>query len=41
MDPDTEQGAQPRCPTCGGSLVCMGSREVGITEADFRRRHAY
>ena len=41
MDPDTEQSAQPRCPTCGGALVCMGSREIGITEADFRRRHAY
>ena len=32
---------QPRCPACMGPLVCIGSREVGIGEADFRRRHAY
>jgi len=40
-------GAEPRdvgqlpCPTCGGLLVCTGSPEVSISEADFRRRHAY
>jgi hypothetical protein len=27
------------CPTCRGALV--GSREIVIGEADFRRRHAY
>ena len=32
---------QPRCPTCRGLLVCIGSREIGISEADLRRRHAY
>jgi ribosomal protein S27E len=30
-----------RCPTCGRPLVRIGSREVGIGEADFHRRHAY
>ena len=32
---------QPRCPTCRGALVCIGSGDDGITEADVRRRHAY
>jgi Zn finger protein HypA/HybF involved in hydrogenase expression len=32
---------QPRCPACSGPLVAIGSREVGITEADAHRRHAY
>ena len=32
---------QPSCPTCRGPLVSVGSREVGISEAAFRRRHAY
>lgn len=31
----------PRCPTCGGPLVAIGSSEIGIAEADIRRRHAY
>ena len=32
---------QPSCPKCRGLLVCVGSREIGISEADFRRKHAY
>jgi ribosomal protein S27E len=32
---------QPRCPTCSGPLVCIGSHETGISPADFRRWHAY
>ncbi|RPI56700.1 MAG: hypothetical protein EHM55_04480 [Acidobacteria bacterium] len=32
---------QPRCSTCGGPLVNIGSPEAGITEVDVRRRHAY
>ena len=32
---------QPDCPTCRGPLVCVGSREAGISDADFRRRHTY
>ena len=35
------EAAQPRCPTCGGPLVGMGSREIGISEAALHRRHAY
>lgn len=31
----------PQCPTCRGPLVSVGSREVRISEAAFRCRHAY
>ena len=31
---------QPRCPGCGGALVGIGSREIGISGMDNRRRHA-
>ena len=40
MDAEGE-AVQPPCPTCRGQLVCMGSREVGISNVDFRRQHAY
>jgi hypothetical protein len=33
--------AQPRCPACGGLLVAIGSREICVSAADFRRQHAY
>jgi hypothetical protein len=36
-----EGAVQLSCPTCSGPLVCVGSREVSLSEADFRRRHAY
>lgn len=32
---------QLRCPKCGGPLICIGSHEITINEADVRRRHAY
>jgi len=31
---------QPRCPACGGPLAGIGSREIGISDADDCRRHA-
>ena len=40
MDAEGE-ALPPSCPTCRGLLVCMGSREVGISDVDFRRQHAY
>ena len=37
-----DEGMVPlRCPHCGGELVCVGSRDVAIAEADVRRRHAH
>jgi hypothetical protein len=36
-----ERTTPPRCPHCAGELVCVGSRDVSITEGDLRRRHAY
>jgi hypothetical protein len=36
-----DEAVQPPCPTCRRPLVCVGSREIGISEADGRRRHAY
>ena len=36
-----DESAPPRCPHCGGSVVCIGTRDVTIAEADVRRRHAY
>jgi hypothetical protein len=41
VNAEDQDGVQPRCPTCGGPLVSIGNGEVGIGEADFRRRHAY
>jgi hypothetical protein len=35
------ESVQPRCPHCGGLLVCVGSREVTGAETDYHRRHAY
>jgi hypothetical protein len=35
------EGFQPRCPSCRGPLLGLGSREININDADFRRRHAY
>jgi hypothetical protein len=32
---------QPPCPTCRGPLVSVGRREIGSSEVDFRRQHAY
>ena len=32
---------QPLCPICRRPLVWIGSREIGLTAADFRRQHAY
>ena len=40
MDAENEL-VQPPCPTCRGGLVFIGSREIGASEADFRRQHAY
>jgi hypothetical protein len=40
MDVEPE-AAERRCPTCGGSLVCVGSHEIGFTETEFGRRHVY
>lgn len=40
MHAESETG-QPRCPTCRGPLVWLGSRESGLGRADFRRQHAY
>jgi len=36
-----DETVHPSCPTCGGLLVATGSREIGISDADFRRQHAY
>ena len=36
-----KEAFQPCCPACQRSLVCIGDREAGISEVDFRRRHAY
>jgi hypothetical protein len=33
--------SSPRCPRCTGELVCIGSRDVAITDDDSRVRHAY
>jgi hypothetical protein len=38
---DEPEASQPSCPVCRGPLVGLGSTEIGIAEADFRRRHAY
>lgn len=35
------EAVQPRCPTCRGPLVFVGSREIGLSKPDFRRRHPY
>jgi hypothetical protein len=32
---------QPRCPICRVPLLCVGTSEISINEADARRRHAY
>ena len=32
---------QPSCPGCRGPLVSLGSRELELSDPDFRRRHAY
>ena len=33
--------SQPRCPTCRSPLLCVGNREINISEAHSRRRQAY
>ncbi len=35
MKVNEDEGMAPlRCPHCGGELVCVGSRDVAIAEAD-------
>jgi hypothetical protein len=43
QSPDDASGEWPvpRCPTCSGTLIAMGTREIRSGAADMRTRHAY